>query len=340
VFRVYATIDAKTSPAQAGALATRAEAAGFDGLLVADGQHDGLLNAAMALNATRRLTVTVGVLVAFPRSPMTVAHAAWDLQQLSGGRFELGLGPQVRGNIVDRYSTPWTAPAPRMREYLRSLRAIFESFQHGTALRYEGEHYRFTRLQPFFNPGPIEHPEIPILLGAVGPKMTALAGELADGLITHPTNTHPRYVREVTQPRIERGAARSGRPPGAVELVLAPLVATGAGAEELRADRERQRQLLAFLYSTPAYWPSLELFGWGDLGRRLREHTRAGRWSEMARLISDEVLAEMLPSGTHDEIADVLRARYSGVARSITFPLPRDPGDDLAVARVIERMHA
>jgi probable F420-dependent oxidoreductase len=340
VFRAYATIDEHTNPAQAAALAARAEAMGFDGLLVADGQHDGLLNAAMALSATERLTVMIGVLVAFPRSPMTVAHAAWDLQLLSGGRFELGLGPQVRGNIVDRYGTPWSAPAPRMREYVQSLRAIFACFQQGTPLRYEGEHYRFTRLQPFFNPGPIEHPEIPILLGAVGPKMTALAGELADGLITHPTNTHPRYVREVTHPRVAKGAARSGRSADAVELLLAPLVATGASAEELRSDRERQRQLLAFLYSTPAYWPSLELFGWGDLGRRLREHTRAGEWSEMTQRISDELLAEMLPSGTYDEIADVLRERYGEVARSLTFPLPKDPTHDAAVTEVVERLHA
>jgi probable F420-dependent oxidoreductase len=340
VFRVYAAIDEHTNPAQAAALAARAEAVGFDGLLVADGQHDGLLNAAMALAATERLTVVIGVLVAFPRSPMTVAHAAWDLQSMSGGRFELGLGPQVRGNIVDRYGTPWSAPAPRMREYAQSLRAIFACFQQGTPLRYEGEQYRFTRLQPFFNPGPIEQPEIPIFLGAVGPKMTSLAGEIADGLITHPTNTHPRYIREVTTPRIAKGAARSGRSGDAVELLLAPLIATGDDAEALRADRERQRQLLGFLYSTPAYWPSLELFGWGDLGKRLREHTRAGEWSEMTQLISDEVLAEMLPSGTYDEIADVLRERYGGVARSLTFPLPNDPAHDSAAAKVVERLHA
>jgi len=280
------------------------------------------------------------VLVAFPRIPMTVAHAAWDLQVLSNGRFELGLGPQVRGNIVDRYGTPWTPPAPRMREYVQSLRAIFESFQRGTQLRYEGEQYRFTRLQPFFNPGAIAHPEIPILLGAVGPRMTALAGEVGDGLITHPTNTHPRYLREVTRPRLEKGAARVGRSDEEVGLLLAPLVATGGSQERLRTDRERQRKLLAFLYSTPAYWPSLELFGWGERGRRLRELTRSGEWSEMTKLIDDEVLEEMLPSGTYDEIGDRLRERYGGLSTQLSFPLPRDPADDAAVARVVDRLHA
>jgi len=163
---------------------------------------------------------------------------------------------------------------------------------------------------------------------------------VADGLITHPTNTHPRFVCEVTRPRLAQGAARTGRSVGAIRLLLAPLIATGADDEELRADRERQRRLLAFLYSTPAYWPSLELFGWGDLGRRLREYTRAGEWSEMTALIGDEVLEEMLPSGTHDEIADVLRARYGGLATMLTFPLPEDAAHDAAVATVVDCLHA
>ncbi len=339
MFRVYATVDERSGPAEVASLAQRAEALGFDGLLVADGLHDGLLSAAMALQVTQRLVVGIGVLVAFPRSPMTVAHAAWDLQALSGGRFELGLGPQVRGNIVARYGTPWSAPAPRMREYVQSLRAIFESFQDGVPLRYEGEQYCFTRLQPFFNPGPIEKPDIPILLGAVGPKMTALAGEVADGLITHPTNTHPRYVREVTLPRLEQGAARTDRASTGTALLLAPLIATGATAEQLRADRERQRQLLGFLYSTPAYWPSLELFGWGDRGRRLRDLTREGKWAEMPALISEEMLAEMLPSGTYEEIADVLRERYGEVSSRLTFPLPADPAHDRHLGAVVDRLH-
>ena len=255
MFRVYATIDQRTTPAEANAKARRAEALGYDGISVADGVHDGLLAAALALAATTRLEVAIAVLVAFPRSPMTVAHAAWDLQAMSGGRFALGLGAQVRGNIVGRYGTPWTPPVPRMREYLQSLRAIFNCFQQGGALRFEGEHYQFDRLQPFFNPGPIEHPEIPLLLGAVGPKMTALAGEAADALVTHPTNTHPRYLREVTWPRLGSGAARANRNASDVQLMLAPLVATGPNREQTLSDREKQRRLLSFLYSTPPTGP-------------------------------------------------------------------------------------
>ena len=339
MFRVYATIDQRTTASEVGAKARRAEALGYDGLSVADGVHDGLLAAAMALRATTRLEVALTVLVAFPRSPMTVAHAAWDLKAMSGGRFELGLGAQVRGNIVGRYGTAWTPPVPRMREYMQSLRTIFTCFQQGGALRFEGEHYRFTRLQPFFNPGPIEHPEIPLLLGAVGPKMTALAGEAADALVTHPTNTHPRYLREVTLPRLGRGAARANRDATDVKLMLAPLVATGATREQTLLDREKQRRLLSFLYSTPAYWPSLELFGWEERGRRLRQLTREGKWDEMPGVISDGMLDELLPTAPFPAIADVLRDRYAGLATVITFPLPDDPALDPEVAEVITRLH-
>lgn len=338
MFRVYATIDPRTTPSEVGAKARRAEALGYDGLGVADGVHDGLLLAALALHATTRLEVAITVLVAFPRSPTTVAHAAWDLQEMSKGRFSLGLGTQVRGNIVARYGAAWTAPAPRMREYLGALRAIFTCFQEGAPLRFEGEHYRLGRLQPFFNPGPIEHPEIPILLGAVGPKMTALAGEAADALVTHPTNTHPRYLREVTRPRLRSGAARANRDPTDVELMLAPLVATGADREQTRLDRERQRGLLSFLYSTPAYWPSLELLGCGDCGPRLRQLSREGRWDEMREMISDPMLDELLPTAPYVEIADLLRDRYADLATMITFPLPEDPALDPQVAGVVRRL--
>ena len=166
MFTVYASTPESMGPREIVAHAQRAEAMGFDGLQVPDAVHDGFLLAAMALNATVRLKVCIGVLVAFPRSPMNVALAAWDLQAMSDGRFELGLGTQVKGNIEGRYSTPWTSPVPRMREYIGALRAIFDTFQNGSKLDYVSENYRFTRMQPFFNPGPIEHPRIPLLMGA------------------------------------------------------------------------------------------------------------------------------------------------------------------------------
>ena len=339
MFRVYATMDQRMPLSRVAEHARRAEALGYDGLDVPESVHDGLLAAGAALAATTRLQVATSVVVAFPRSPMAVAHAAWDLQELSGGRFLLGLGSQVRGNIVGRYSTPWSAPIPRMREYVGSLRAIFDTWQNGTPLRFEGEHYRFTRMQPFFAPGKLERPGIPILLGGIGPAMTALAGEVADGLVTHPTGSAPRYVREVVAPRIAEGARRAGRAPAACALQVGPLIATGEGAEDVRREREGVRRLFGFLFSTPPYWPPLELFGWKQRGEKLHELSRAGRWDEMTDLVSDEMLDTFATSAPYAEVADVLRERYASLTDWITFPVPADPAHDASAARAIRALH-
>ncbi len=338
MFKVYATTPENMSPGEIGAHAQRAEAMGYDGLNVPDALHDGFLLSAMALNATEKIKVGTGVLVAFPRSPMMVAIAAWDLQRMSNGRFELGLGTQVKGNIEKRYSTRWSAPVPRMREYIGSLRAIFDSFQNGTKLHYVGEHYQFTKLQPFFNPGPVEHPELPIFIGAVGPLMTALAGEASDGMITHPTNTPPRYIREVALPRLQKGADKAGRSLDEVKLILGALVAAGKDAKAVAAEKEKQRNLFGFLYSTPAYWPSLELFGWQEKGEQLLKMTREGSWQDMVKIIDDEMLDQFVPCGSYEEIADIIKQRYSDLSTMINFPLPDDPADDSLAAKAIARL--
>jgi probable F420-dependent oxidoreductase len=338
MFDVYATMGPRLALSQVAAHAQRAEALGYAGLAVPEAVHDGMLAAAMALHATSRLKVATSVLVAFPRSPMTVAHAAWDLQEASRGRFGLGLGSQVRGNIVGRYSTPWSAPVPRMREYVRALRAIFDCWQHGTALRFEGVHYRFTRMQPFFNPGPLEYPPIPIFLGGIGRSMTALAGEVAGGLMTHPTNTSPRYLREVVRAELEKGAARAGRAASTVRVMVSPLIATGTSREAARAEREQARQILAFLYSTPVYWPSLDLFGWKDRGERLHQLSREERWQEMPSLVSDDMLDAVVPTAPYPEIAGVLEEWYGTLSDWIAFPMPADPAHDRDVAAVVARL--
>ncbi|MBK6286076.1 MAG: TIGR03617 family F420-dependent LLM class oxidoreductase [Gammaproteobacteria bacterium] len=338
MFTVYASTPESMGPREIVAHAQRAEAMGFDGLQVPDAVHDGFLLAAMALNATVRLKVCIGVLVAFPRSPMNVALAAWDLQAMSDGRFELGLGTQVKGNIEGRYSTPWTSPVPRMREYIGALRAIFDTFQNGSKLDYVSENYRFTRMQPFFNPGPIEHPRIPLLMGAVGPVMTNLAGEVADGMITHPTNTPPRYIREVVLPRLREGAGRGGRELDGFNLLLCALVATGPDADSVRREREKWRKMLGFLYSTPAYWPSLELFGWQHKGEELLRMTRENRWDQMSAIIDDGMLDTFVPSATYATIPAVLRDWYGGLSGTITFMMPDDPAQDGAAAEAIHRL--
>jgi probable F420-dependent oxidoreductase len=331
-------MDQRMPLSRVAAHARRAEALGYDGLLVPEAVHDGLLAAGAALAATGRLRVATSVLVAFPRSPMAVAHAAWDLAELSGGRFALGLGSQVRGNVTGRYSTAWAPPIPRMREYVGALRAVFDTWQNGAPLRFEGQHYRFTRMQPFFAPGKLERPEIPIWLGGIGPGMTALAGEVADALVTHPTSSAPRYLREVVIPRIARGAARAGRDPAACGLVVAPLVAAGATDEEVRREREAVRRLFGFLFSTPPYWPPLDLFGWRPRGERLHELSKAGRWDAMAEVVSDEMLDAFAPSGPYEAIAGVLREWYGGVADALAFPMPEDPGRDAAVGATLRAL--
>ena len=284
--------------------------------------------------------MTTSVLVAFTRSPMTTAVAAWDLQAMSSGRFELGLGAQVRANVEDRYAAPWSPPVERMREYIGALRATFATWQKGEKLAFEGQYYRLTRMQPFFAPEPLAVGSIPILLGAVGPRMTGLAGEAADGLITHPTNSHPRYLREVLRPRLQSGAKnRQGELP-AFSLRVGPICAAGRDRAAVAAQREEKRRSLAFLFSTRAYWPSLDLFGWNDRGVSLHSLTREGRWEDLPRIVDDTLLDTFVPSGTYDELPAILRNSWSGLADSLVFPLPEDPADDPAIARAVAEMRS
>ena len=323
-----------------GSFAQRVEAMGYDGLFVPDAVHDGLLLACQALAVTSRIKVGISVLVAPPRSPMNVALAAWDLQRMSGGRFELGLGTQIRQNIEDRYSSRWLPPAAGMREYVGALRAIFRSFRTREPLNFVGEHYRFTRLQPFFNPGPIDAPDVPIMLGAVGPKMLALVGEVADGMHTHPTNTSTRYLREAILPQVATGTARRNAELGRPLICANELVATGPDDATVAAERERFRGMLAFLFSTPAYWPSLELFGWKHVGEQLLQMTREGRWKEMSAALPDTLLDEFLVSGTYQQLPEILLARFGGLVDRITLTVPENPANDQATAAAIAATRA
>ncbi|MEN8185359.1 MAG: LLM class flavin-dependent oxidoreductase, partial [Myxococcota bacterium] len=210
--KVYAPMDQRLALSDVAAHARRAESLGYHGLLVPEAVHDGFLMALRALEHTRRLRVATSVVVAFARSPTVVAQAAWDLQALSGGRFELGLGSQIRANLEGRFGVPWQPPVPRMREYVGALRAVWECWQQGTRLDFRGEHYRLDRMQPFFRPEPLEVGDVPIHLAAINPRMARLAGEAAEVLVTHPTNTGPRYLREVLQPSLERGGSERAGP--------------------------------------------------------------------------------------------------------------------------------
>lgn len=338
MFQVFATTPEDMGPGAIGSHAARAEAMGFDGLLVPDAVHDGLLLSALALNATEKLTVGTAVLVAFPRSPMITAVAAWDLQKMSGGRFEVGLGTQIKPNIEKRYSARWDSPVPQLREYVQAMKAIFHSFQTGERLNFEGQHYTLTKLQPFFNPGPIDHPDIPILCGAVGPAMTKMVARIADGMITHPTNTPPEYIRKVCLPLLQAGFDKGQRRAEDFKLILGPLTATGIDEEQVSAEWEKQRKMLGFLYSTPSYWHSLELFGWQDTGQRLLDMTRLGNWQDMPNILTDAMLEKFVPRGTYRDIAAVFKERYDGLTRRITFPIPENPQHDALAAEAIQQL--
>lgn len=341
--KIWAAVDDVRMPlAKLPAHAQRAERLGFDGLVVPEAVYDAIPAATLALASTTRLCVATGVIVAFARSPMLVAQDAWALAQLSGGRFAIGLGPQVKANVEGRFGMPWSAPAARMRDYVGALRACFEAFQSGTPLAYQSATYSLSRMQPFFKPDalPPEHARIPVWLGAVGPLMTGVAGEVADCVIAHPTSSSPAYLRDALRPRLAAGAARAGRAASAVAVIANPMVATGPDAASVARERAAAREVLSFTYSTPAYWGTLEQHGWGDVGRALLAKTRAGDWAGMHGLVSDEMLDVLVPSAGFPEIAALMRARYQGIADGISLRMPADPAQDAEFARVVAELRA
>jgi len=332
-------MDPRLSLPDAVAHARRAERLGYDGLHVAETVHDSLAVALLVAEHTERVTVRTSVALAFTRSPTLLAYAAWDISKLSGGRFELGLGTQIRQNIEHRYGVPFGEdPIARLGDYVGAVRAVFASFVSGEAPSYESPHYRVTRLQPYFNPGPdVETAVPPIYLGGVQRRACALAGAVADGFVSHPTNSNPRYLRETCLPALADGARSAGRDLGLVgfETVIGTPVITGSSVEAVLVERERQRRLLAFLYSTPTYAPTLELYGWADLGPRLRELIRRDRWDDLADVLSDEVLDTLVPSGTFDELPAILHERFAGLGDGIVVSPPADSGDDEAFGAVV-----
>lgn len=302
--------------------ARTAEELGFDGVTTPEAGHDPFLPLAIAAEHTRRVSLGTNVAIAFPRSPMVTAQLAWDLQQLSGGRFRLGLGTQVRAHVERRYAAPWTgAPGPRLREYLECMKAMFESFAAGRVHAFEGEHYRFNLLPPFFSPGPIDQPRVPIEIAAVNPYMGRLAGELCDGLRLHPIATF-RFAREVVLPAVAAGAAKAGRPAGAVDVIGAPFLALGADAAGVEAARRSLKQHIAFYASTPTYHSVLAHHGWNDAAEALHRLSREGRWTEMPALVSDAMLDEWAISATFDELVPRLRERCRGLFATILLDLP------------------
>jgi probable F420-dependent oxidoreductase len=339
--KVYAGMDPRMPLTEVAAYARRVERIGYDGLQIAETIHDALAVALLAAEHTERITIRTSVVLAFVRSPTLTAYAAWDLARFSNGRFQLGLGTQIRQNIEDRYGMPWDAPVSRMREYVKALKALFGSFASGEPPRIDGDHYRITRMQPYFNPGPDESVTAPpIYLGGVNTGICSLAGEIAAGFISHPTNSSPRYLKTTCRPALETGAARAGRSLAEIELVCSTPVITGASRVQVASERERQRRLVAFLYSTPAYRVTLELYGWEELTDRLQALIRADDWDDLHEVITDEVLDTLIPTATLDELAPLLAERFAGLADAIVLSPTPDPADDQQLADVIDELHS
>ena len=305
--------------------AKRAEAIGFDGLWSIEAQHEAFLPLAAAVPATTRLSLGTAIALAFPRSPMVLAYTAWDLAASSKGRFILGLGTQVKGHNERRFSVKWEAPAKRFREVILSLRAIWGAWQDGTKLDFRGEHYQFTLMTPFFSPGPIEHPKVPIWVAGVNPQVIRLAGELADGFHVHPLHS-PKFLRERLIPDIEAGGAKSGRTRKDLVLSSNVFAIVGDSRKEIEENREKVREQISFYASTRTYMPVLETHGWQDVCLRLNEKAAKGDWAGMKKEISDEILEAFAVEGSTAEIAGKVKARYEGLLDRVTFYFPDPPG--------------
>lgn len=308
------------APDSARTHAAAAAAAGYSRLYTAETMHDPFLPIALAAGASD-VELGTNIAVAFARTPMTLAKTAHDLQTLTGGRFVLGLGSQVKAHVTRRFSMPWSQPAARMKEYVQALHAIWDCWEEDAPLSFEGEFYTHTLTAPLFNPAPHGHGAPKVLLAAVGPLMCEVAGEVADGVLCH-TFTTPSYIESVTLPAVHAGLESAGRPTGGFEVGLPLLVATAAAGVDLTPQVEKIRSQLAFYASTPAYRGVLDHHGWGDLHEELLALSREQRWADMNGLMTDDVLTELCVIAQADELADVILSRYGSVLTSVRLSVP------------------
>lgn len=296
------------------------ESIGYDGLVCEETKDDPFIVLALAAQATQRLHLTTGVAIAFARSPAVTAMSAWTLQNLSRGRFTLGLGPQVRAHIERRFGMKWSPPGPWMREYVSAVRMFWDCWQNGTQPRFEGQHYTISLMVPLFDPGPISHPAIPIHLAAVNKVMCRVAGEVADGIRPHPVCT-PSYIERVMLPAVREGAVRSGRSLDGFRVGMKPLVATAATETGLQPKIRDARARIAFYASTPTYFAAFEHLGLGDLANECKLLSRTKQWEELPKRISDDVLHQFAVIDTYDRIGDRLCERFGSVVTDIEFSI-------------------
>lgn len=309
---------------QAGDAARSAEAAGYDGWWAVETQLDPFLACAVAAERTERIELGTAIAVAFARNPMTVAMQANDIQLLSGGRFAVGLGSQIKPHIEKRYSMQWSKPAARMREFVLAVRAIWNSWGTGEPLNFRGDFYTHTLMTPFFDPGPNPFGNPKVFLAAVGPLMTEAAGEVADGMLCHPFTTE-RYLREATLPALQRGRAKAGTSLDGFEISGGGFVVVRESEDEIAAAAQAVKAQIGFYGSTPAYRPVLELHGWGDLHEELHAITKRGEWDRLHEAIDDEVLRAFSIIGRPEEVVPEMRRRYGDAVTRVPINVSDRP---------------
>jgi len=319
--------------------ARKVEAMGYDCLWSSETQHDPYLPLAVAATVTSRIRLGTSIATVFSRSPMITAHIGWDLARASGGRFILGLGTQVKAHNERRFSVKFESPGPRMAEAIQAIRAIWDCWQNGTRLDFKGRFYTFDVMTPFFNPGPIEHPRIPIYIAAVNPYMCRVAGEFCDGVHVHPFNS-PKYLREVVHPAVEEGLRRSGRTRRDFTFATATFCIVGDTPAEREQQAQMVRQQIAFYASTRTYQAVLACHGWEHLAPQLHRKSVEGDWKGMAALITDEMLDTYAVTATYDTLAARLRERYAGLLDRTALYQPYQPGlDDPRLPALVKQMN-
>jgi probable F420-dependent oxidoreductase len=328
--------DLRTIPERARQL----EQLGYDQVSVGETQHNPFLPLVLVAEHTERMRFATSVAIAFPRVPHITANLAWDLSKYSGGRFVLGIGTQVKGHNERRFSVPWAPPGPRLRDYIQCMRAIWDSWQNGTKPDYEGEYYQYKLTSPFFNPGPIEHPDIKVIISAVNPFNARLAGEVCDGIAIHGFSTF-RYISEVLIPAVHDGARRAGKDPSDLEIRGGGFIVTGRNEEEVAAARERSRRQLSFYASTRSYSNVMKLHGWDDEAAHLHRLSVEGRWDDMVDVITDEMMEEFCVVGTWDELPAKMREKYAGINTQIGFGAdPRNPDEEAQIREIIGELRS
>jgi probable F420-dependent oxidoreductase len=320
-------------------LGAKVEAYGFDGLWTAEAAHNPFLPLAVMGMTTQKIALGTQIAVAFARSPMTTAQMGWDLQSQTDGRFILGLGTQVKAHIERRFSMPWSAPIPRLREYIESLRAIWQSWQTGERLRYKGDFYSFTLMTPFFSPQPMQYHDIPIYVAGVNEKICQLAGEICQGLHAHGFHT-AKYLKEVVLKNVETGLQAGNRSRDNFELVVPIFTVTGETDEEFQKNISETKGRIAFYAGTPTYRVVLEQHGWEAAGEKLSEMARFGKWDEMWKEISDDMLHEIAVVAAPDEIASKIKERYTGLADRVCFGWEIDKANSDTVLEALSKIGA